>query len=168
LTYKDLEKNKVASRKLVDFAAPEVYEVLSKAQKDEEYDVELVKNESSGYWDWVGASEAGDEKPVDESGDVQPAPAKAATKGSPSTYGRDFETRKERDRRQAAITRSVALAQAVAFCIAAKADGLTVKEVTNTAKKFENYLWVGLGDDTPMAIGDVVEGIAMMPNDVPE
>jgi len=165
LTYKDLEKNKVASRKLVSFNYPEVFEALSKAAAGDEFNIKLVKNEESGYWDWVGLDNAGESDGGTahgtSSGDV--AGKSGAKRGGSSTYGRDFETRSERDRKQASITKAVALERALDLAKHnSNGQDIPIKVILEYAAKFEDYLRVALPDDVPLGFDDVVEGVAMM------
>ena len=136
------EDGQVKGKKLMSFgAAAKAFQVLSKAQGGEVYDITAVKNETTGYWDWTGATKTTTTTPASNN-----APA-AASVGK-STY----ETAEERARKQVYIVRQSSLATAVAFY--RESGEYSVEDVVNTAKQFEAYVF-GLGT-TPAAefIGD--------------
>ena len=96
LAYKRLPEGKVEGRKVLSFQK-DIYDVLVKAQKGEQFTVETVKNDKTGYWDWVKASLGAKEIPA--------VSEKAAT-------GKVWE---DPSKRQSSIERQNALTNAVAF-----------------------------------------------------
>lgn len=111
--FRNLVTDKVGSRKILSFKFPDVFAALKDAQPDSEWTVNDVKNQESGYFDWVGIKpgvEVGSESvpTTSSTGGSQPPRAK-----SPTAPQREWEDREERARRQVLIVRQNALSNAV-------------------------------------------------------
>lgn len=136
VTYRD--ERGVKEKKLMSFASPAVFKVLSTAQPNDVYDVTSVKNEASGYYDWTAANKS--------DGSVASAPTsqagsnKAATTSAPGRS--NFETPEERALRQRLIVRQSSLAQAIEFSTAGHAvDDLNEEQVLDLAERFHDWVY---------------------------
>ena len=111
--FRNLVTDKVGSRKILSFKFPDVFVALKDAQPDSEWTVNDVKNQESGFFDWVGIK-AG----VEAGGEVV-AVAQSSSQGvagrpkSAPVAQREWEDREERARRQVLIVRQNALSNAV-------------------------------------------------------
>lgn len=142
VTYKDLDKNKVASKKVMSFAKPEsVFKNLATAKGGDVYDIELVKNEQTGYWDWTlatkssGATGAGAQDGSQiTSGTKSTASATTTTKGG-------WETPEERAKKQIYIVRQSSISAAVnALSVGSKVHP-KAQEVIDYARTLEAYVF---------------------------
>jgi len=135
LTYKS--DGQTRSKKLVSFDKP-CYPVFKDSKAGEVYEVELVKD--GEYWKWTNATKAGE-------GGATAAPkgqgGAAPSKGT-------WETHEERALKQLYITRSVALAQAVATHVAnAPKTPFDASAVLSTANQYEQWLLVPMHGTPP-------------------
>lgn len=129
VTYRS--NGKVAEKKIMSFAAPEVYKFFSTAQKGDSTDVVSIKNEKTGYWDWTSIGTGG--------GDVaqQSKPASTATR----VTGSNYETKEERAIRQRYIIRQSSVSSAIAaLAVGAKASPKS-GEIIELAKIIEEYVF---------------------------
>ena len=113
--FRNLVTDKVGSRKILSFKFPDVFVALKDAQPDSEWTVNDVKNQESGFFDWVGIKagvEAGGENVAVPASGGAGVPSRS--KGAPVAQ-REWEDREERARRQVLIVRQSCLAQAVAL-----------------------------------------------------
>lgn len=104
LVYKDLEKDRVGTKKLMSFSYPVVYNGLKKAQKGERYDITLTKE--GEYWQWTEFSVPGTEASTVANSSAPEA--KSYVKGS------NYETPEERAARQTSIIRQSSISNAIA------------------------------------------------------
>jgi hypothetical protein len=122
------EDGKISGKNVVSFAHKNVWEVISKAQPNETYE---VKNEKIGdNWNWTDISKAG--APLPES--AKPTPQ--ATSTPKSTY----ETAEERAKRQVLIVRQSSLSTAVSYASEIKTVK-TKEDLVKLAKFFEAYVF---------------------------
>jgi hypothetical protein len=137
VTYKDVDKNKVASKKIMSFAKPEsIFKTMALAKQGEVYDVELIKNEGTGYWDWTNVTKGsvGDNASVSTTASKAPPAASTATKGG-------WETPAERAAKQIYIVRQSSISAAVnALSVGAKVHPKAA-EVINYARELEQYVF---------------------------
>jgi hypothetical protein len=131
VTYKS--DGQTRSKKLMSFDKPP-YTALKDAQAGEVYDVGLVKD--GEFWKWTTVTKAG----ATTSGSADAPKAQGGTTPSKGTW----ETHEERALKQLYITRSVALAQAVACftstnSISSKFDD---SDVLSVANRFEQWLLI--------------------------
>lgn len=147
VTYKDLDKDKVGAKKLMSFSYPEVFNILSKAEKGENYEVTLKKE--GDYWNWVDVSLATGE----------PAVKKPATTEAPTrvTGGGNWETKEERQQRQTYIIRQSCLSNAVSY-------------LTATGTAFDQHAIFSVAADMEQWVlrKDPMKELINMPDDVIE
>lgn len=152
--YKQLEvaykgsDGKVSSKKIMSFAAPDVFKVLSNAKQGDSFDVTTVKNDK-GYWDWTSATSG------TGSGSV-----KAATTASPAPRS-TYETPEERANRQVLIVRQSSVSSAIEFYKLNAKKQPSTQEVVEVAKFFEDYVFGK--NTTPKSDG----GLSEMNDDIP-
>lgn len=152
--YKQLEvayKNgdgKVQSKKIMSFASPDVFKLLSSSKQGDSFSIEAVKNDK-GFWDWKSASAGA-------------APAAKASGASPTPRS-TYETAEERAQRQVLIVRQSSVSSAVEFLKLNSKKVPTVQEAIEVAKTFENYVFGKA--DTPQSAE--ARSIAEMEDDIP-
>lgn len=152
--YKQLEvaykggDGKVSSKKIMSFAAPDVFKLLSASKQGDSFDVTTVKNDK-GYWDWTTVSPGGS-----TGGSVKAA-------GSPAPRS-TYETPEERANRQVLIVRQSSVSSAIEFYKLNAKKQPSVGDVVEVAKFFENYVF---GKNTTPASAEA--SIAEMEDDVP-
>lgn len=142
VSYKDLEKDKVAAKKIMSFSYPEVFNTLSSAQKGDVYDVDLKKE--GEYWNWVNITKS--TKP--EGSPVKDTPTRVT--------GSNYETKEERAQRQTYIIRQSCLSTAADFLKSQDVDQMRLFEL---AAEMEQ--WVIRSKDPMQAIKD-------FPDDIPD
>lgn len=130
IVYKDIEKDRVGTKKLMSFSYPLVYNGLRTAKKDDKFNVTLVKE--GEYWQWTDFSPLGAEVPMASAGPAVPE-AKQYVKGS------NYETSEERAARQTSIIRQSSLSNAIAALKLDKA-ALNRDEVLSLAADFEQWV----------------------------
>ena len=137
VSYKN-DKGMAQAKKLVSFANPDLFKAAKSWTKDQIINVKTVKNEKTGYWDWVGLE----------------GEAVATSKESVTptrVTGSNYETKEERAARQVYIIRQSSLATAVDLL----GQGASTDTVIETAKVFETYVlgnpgsFDDLADDIP-------------------
>lgn len=137
VSYKN-DKGMAQAKKLVSFTNPDLFKVAKSWIKDQIINVKTVKNEKTGYWDWVGLE-----------GEQSVAETKQASTSTRVT-GSNYETKEERAARQVYIVRQSSLSAAVTLL----GQGAKVNDVIETAKQFEDYVFSSevveqLSDDIP-------------------
>ena len=136
LAYKDGE-GKVQGKKVMPFGESKpVFEALGAAGAGENFNISLVKNEASGYWDWTAASKAapGTIVPVASATDIR-QPAGKIT-------GSNYETSEERAKRQVYIVRQSSITAALTLIsLQGRKTGITPQDVLDVAKEFENHVF---------------------------
>jgi hypothetical protein len=146
VAYKN-DAGKVQGKKLVSFNFPEVFDALSKANRGDIYDIEVVKD--GKYWNWKGAA---------KSDGTTAAPAGEVSRPVGRVTGSNYETADERKHKQKLITRQASINAAIAFAEAVGDKKATPATITETAAFFEN--WV-TRPDTPM------EAVQKLQDDIP-
>lgn len=150
--YKQLEvaykggDGKVSSKKIMSFAAPDVFKILSNSKQGDTFSVTTVKNDK-GYWEWTAANTGGEVVGTKSAAGVSPR----------STY----ETPEERANRQVLIVRQSSVSNACEFFKLNPKKSPSVQEVLEVAKTFENYVF----GKTSSATG--VEALQAMEDDIP-
>jgi hypothetical protein len=153
--YKQLEvaykggDGKVSSKKIMSFAAPDVFKILSSSKQGDAFDVTTVKNDK-GYWDWTTVSQ----------GSVGAASGSVKAAGSPAPRS-TYETPEERANRQVLIVRQSSVSSAIEFYKLNAKKQPSVGDVVEVAKFFENYVF---GKSTTPSSAD---SIAEMDDDIP-
>lgn len=135
VTYRNLDKNKVESKYIMSFTKPDtVFKTLVTAKGGDVFEVTLVKNEQSGYWDWSNA-----ERSVADAA----APGSTTTKssgGASATAKGGWETPEERKAKQVYIIRQSSISAAVSALTAAGKVVPKPEEVIQYAKELEAYV----------------------------
>ena len=119
VAYKNETSGKTEGKKIMSFAQKETFDTLSKATSGQSYIIESVKNEQSGYWDWIGAELT--------TGESQPVAANKPTGNA--TPKSTYETADERAARQVLIVRQSSLTAAINSLPEKARDPETVKKV---------------------------------------
>ena len=104
VAYKNEQTGKTEGKKVISFAQKETFAILSKAIGGQSYTIESVKNETTGYWDWVNAELT--------TGESQPVAANKSPAGN-ATPKSTYETAEERATRQVLIVRQSSLTAAI-------------------------------------------------------
>ena len=125
VAYKN-DQGQTQSKKLVSFSNPEVFKVAKTWEKGAVVDIKAIKNEKTGYWDWIGFGQ-GDAPVATTTGSTAP------TRVTGSTY----ETKEERAARQILIVRQSSISSAVELL----GPGKSVADIIATAKQFEEYVF---------------------------
>jgi hypothetical protein len=137
VSYKN-DKGMAQAKKLVSFANPDLFKAAKSWTKDQIINVKTVKNDKTGYWDWVGLE-----------GEAVATSKESAT--PTRVTGSNYETKEERAARQVYIIRQSSLATAVDLL----GQGASTDTVIETAKVFEAYVlgnpgsFDDLADDIP-------------------
>jgi len=146
----------------MSFTKPEtVFKTLATAKPTDVFDIELVKNEQSGYWDWTNVTRAsGVENQVSTSG--------AGTRSSVQTATNkgNWETPEERAKKQIYIIRQSSLSTAVeALSVGAKTSP-KAEDIIELARKFEAFIFES-NNAPAVAKQDLGFGDLEDPEDVP-
>lgn len=165
VTYKDLDKNKVASKKIMSFSKPEVvFKTMALAKATDVYDIELVKNESSGYWDWTNATKSSGDVASSTQG-TQQGVRNASGTAQPSATKGGWETPEERAKKQIYIVRQSSLSTAVeALSVGAKTV-VKAEDLIEYARKLETFVFAT--DDPVVVTKKDVGGIEGLEEDLP-
>ena len=119
-TVKYTHDGKPEERKIMSFTVPEVFSQLQ-ALKSFPVEVNVILRKEGKYWNWTKLE------------------MQSATKDSGGkVVGSNWETSEERARRQVYIIRQSSIASAINFL--ATKEVITVSEVLNVAKQFEEYV----------------------------
>lgn len=134
ITFKNKSfQDKIETKKLVDFAAKEVYSTLSQANFGDIFDI-IRNKDDQGYWQWVGINNSNTPTQDTPMNVTKQTPATPTPK---STY----ETAEERAARQVMIVRQSSIASAIALLASNGGKKNTPEEVIAIAKQFETYVF---------------------------
>ena len=122
------------TQKIISFANPETFKIVTDLKAGDVIDVEITKNEG-GFNQWAKISKVSADAP--QLADSRAA-APAATGGK--VTGSNYETREERAARQVLIVRQSCLAQAVAIWAFDK-ENATEDVVLGTAQRFTDWVF---------------------------
>ena len=126
------DKGKEFTKKVMQFANKEIYELMRNAKAGEQYDVKVDKDDN-GYWQWTSVTKVEANTPA------------ASNPASPARGGGNWETPEERRARQFYIARQSSLERAVdAFGPAATSN---VEAVLELASTFENWVMRPITED---------------------
>lgn len=128
LTYKGTD-GQIKSHSVMSFNT-HVYKVMSQAQAGEVYDIEMRKDEKTGYWAMYSAVKSGE-------GMSQNTAVPANKQATKSTY----ETPEERAMRQVYIVRQSSISNALEFAKLGKMKDVSVEGILSVAKEFEAYVF---------------------------
>ena len=132
LAYKGSD-GQVKGKKVMPFGESKVvFDSLATAGSGEFFDIEAIKNEASGYWDWVSAKKS----------DGSAATQSTAT-DAPAAGGRVMvntrETAEERAKKQVYIVRQSSITAALSYIGDTKK--VSIAEVLAVAKQFEEHVF---------------------------
>ena len=130
VAYKN-EQGQPQLKKLISFSNPNVFKAAKEWVKGDVVNVTTVKNEKTGYWDWVGLEGDG------AVGETKQASATVGLATGARVTGSNYETKEERAARQVFIIRQYSLSTAVDLL----GQGKSVDEVIRVAKQFEAYVF---------------------------
>lgn len=158
LAYKG-EDGKVQGKKVMPFGeSKQVADMLGQAQPSEVWNITMVKNEGTGYWDWTNA------KKSDGTATTTTEASSASTTRQPAgkVIGSTYETPDERARKQVYIVRQSSITAALSFH---NGKAKSTADVINTAKEFEKFVFSTGEVEAPAAIpkGDIAD----MDDDIP-
>lgn len=146
VTYKN-EQGQAQSKKLMSFAAPEVFKAAQEWQKGDSVNV-ATKKDDNGYWQWTKILADGEVDTQETSGSgVKPQ----ATRVSGSNY----PTQDERAQTQAYIIKQSSLSNAVST-LAISGKPVTANDVISLSKMYEGYV---LGVNQTETIDDIASDI---------
>jgi hypothetical protein len=158
VSYEETATGKVTSKTLLSFVHEDVFNLVTAAQMDDVFTVELTKEagkDGKEYWQWVSATK----------GESAPASATASSKTGTTAVSaprNTYETPEERAQKQVYIVRQSSITAALTLLLntgeAKKPAQTTVQNVIDVAKQFEKYVF---GQDAMTAIMN-------MANDLPE
>lgn len=137
------------------------FKVLSKAQPNEVYEVEAVKNDKD-FWDWVSAKKSDGSVPA---ADTPTSVTPTAPAGK--VVGSNYETKEERTAKQVFIVRQSSITAALSLIgMQGRKTGVTPKDVTEVAKEFEDFVFGK--DQGPAAVpSPAAQDLLDMADDVP-
>ena len=143
LMFKD-STGKPNSKKIMSFNS-DLYKAVQGLQRGAVVFVQRVKNDKTGYWDWVSIGEGGEQ--------VVEQRLQAA---SPSTRvtGSNYETKEERAARQILIVKQSSLSTAVSALSVGGKSAPSAADVIAYAKQLEEYV---LGTSIEHLPSDIVE-----------
>ena len=120
------------SKKIMSFAAPNVYAILE-GLKNFPVDANIVQRKEGKYWNWKDIELGG------KSNSGTSTPSKPAGK----VLGSNYETSDERAKRQVYIVRQSSVATAVEFLKAKNPKGVetTMEEIIEEARKIEAFVF---------------------------
>ena len=147
LVYKNIDKDKTETKKLMSFSYPLVYNALRQSSKGDKFDIKLAKE--GEYWQWTECVVAGSD----------PTPTPSSSGPEPKAYvkGSNYETSEERKERQTHIIRQSSLGHAV-NTLKVEGEALEKDAVLALAADYEQ--WV-----TRKTMAQHLEGF---PDDFPE
>jgi hypothetical protein len=130
VAYKN-EQGQPQLKKLISFSNPNVFKAAKEWVKGDVVNVTTVKNEKTGYWDWIGLEGDG------IVAETKQASASVSIATGARVTGSNYETKEERAARQVFIIRQSSLSTAVELL----GQGKSVADVIATAKQFEAYVF---------------------------
>lgn len=127
-----LKDGAAESKKVMSFAAPNVYAILE-GLKAFPVDVNVVQRKEGKYWNWKDI----------EIGGKQTSGSTTTSKPVGKVIGSNYETSEERAKRQVYIVRQSSVATAVEFFKAKFPKGVeaTMEEVIEEARKIEAFVF---------------------------
>lgn len=143
LMFKD-STGKPNSKKIMSFNS-DLYKAVQGLQRGALVSVQRVKNDKTGYWDWVSIGEG-----VEEMAEQRPQTAAPATR----VTGSNYETKEERAARQVLIVKQSSLSTAVAALAIGAKSSPTASDVIAYAKQLEDYV---LGTSIEHLSSDTIE-----------
>jgi hypothetical protein len=152
VTYKGVD-GKVASKKLMSFSNPSIFNTAKTWSKGQEVNV-ITQKDDKGYWQWTGLDVTG------ESSVAESKPTAAGGAGTNTrTVGSNYETKEERAQRQVYIVRQSSISAAVAALTAGAKAPPSQEDILNLARTFEAHVFA-----VPSAIDSLVD----FDSDIPE
>ena len=148
VTYKN-EQGQAGNKKLMSFAAPDVFKTAQTWTKGDSVNIDSVKDDN-GYWQW---------KAILGAGQAPSASAPRASSASPAARGNSYPTTDERAQTQVYIIRQSSLTNANAT-LATTGKPVSKDEVVALAQVYERFV---LGQ----TVAAEPESIAELASDIP-
>lgn len=147
LMFKD-STGKPNSKKIMSFNS-DLYKAVQGLQRGAVVFVQRVKNDKTGYWDWVSIGEGGEVM-------TEAAQPRQAASAAPATRvtGSNYETKEERAARQVLIVKQSSLSTAVAALAVGAKSAPSASDVIAYAKQLEEYV---MGTSIEHIASDIVE-----------
>ena len=160
VAYKDLNNGgKVASKKVMSFANKEVFENLSLARPVDVFNIETVKNEKTGYWDWMKATKGS--QPAVAVGVISSEAPRSGGTAQSATRSGGWETPEERAKKQVYIIRQSSLSTAVEALSVGRKGEIKKEEIVELAKYLEDFIFGTKSDAVDLGT------IETIPEDLP-
>jgi len=144
------QEGKVGGKKIVDFAAPDVYKAVLGLKSKDIANVVIEKEEGRDgkeYWQWKSVDKGtGDSASGDVSSSDSPratGPIVSGAKAPGRVTGSNYETPDERTARQLLIVRQSSVTAALKFYEQTEAD-VGRQEVVELAEFFKDYVYNGV------------------------
>tara|TARA_R110000787_G_scaffold32754_3_gene86560 strand:- start:5938 stop:6468 length:531 start_codon:yes stop_codon:yes gene_type:complete len=131
ITYKN-DQGQAQSKKLMSFAAPEVFKIAQGWTKGDAINVSTEKD-ANGYWQWKKILGAGEQDTATQS-------TPSSTNSSTRVSGSNYPTMEERAQTQAYIIKQSSLSNAVAT-LAVSGKTVQSKDVIELANLYQNYVF---------------------------
>jgi len=152
VTYKSTD-GKVASKKLMSFSNPSIFNTAKAWTKGQEVNV-ITQKDDKGYWQWTGLDVTGESTVADS----KPT-ASTSAGGGTRVAGSNYETKEERAQRQVYIVRQSSISAAVATLTAGAKAPPSQDEILKLARSFEAHVFAA-----PSALDQLVD----FDSDIPE
>lgn len=159
VTHQEDGKDKPEGKKIFDFATPkEVWDTLLAAKPGDRFQIDRQKDEKEGkYWEWKAI------RPASSGASSASAPAQSTVSvsnnlanpagGATTTRVGSWETPEERAQKQIYIVRQSTINAAIEYFKSIGSTTHTERNVLQTARDFEDYVFgngvAGLTDDIP-------------------
>lgn len=138
LSFKNLGTGKIEGKNLMPFGETQgTFNTLATANSGDVYEITVVKNAASGYWDWTAAERSTADAPAATAPGVPVRASGSATASPKSTY----ETPEERAAKQVYIVRQSSISSAVSILAHGSKSALDVDQVLATASRLEDYVF---------------------------
>lgn len=157
LSFKNLNTGKVEGKNLMPFGETKnTFETLSTAGTGDVFEINTVKNNQTGYWDWVSATRS--------SADAAPAQSATRATGAMTSPKSTYETPEERAAKQVYIVRQSSISSAIAILSPGNKSALDVDQVLAIASQLEDYVF---GKDKQVEQPEGAAALADMDDDIP-
>jgi hypothetical protein len=127
------------SFKVIDFASPAVYKIISKATKGDMFDVEVTKNDA-GFNQWVSCVST-DGTDSDSTSSSTTSSKSASSTNAPAARTSTYETAAERATRQRLIVRQSSLTAALGILSPGSKGPLDVQVVKALAEELTDWVF---------------------------
>jgi hypothetical protein len=129
-----LSNGRASKKQIMSFT--DVFKTLLASQEGEEF--EVTTQQDGEYTNWATATSKG--IPTTPTTESPPTSERKSAKGA-TAFKSTYETPEERAKKQVYIVRQSSIAQAVAYLTAKTDESMSVQDVLDVAKQFENYVF---------------------------